>query len=508
MNKEFDLPKLSAKATALPVLFLGLMASLQTADPIIANLTLVKATQALSFSPATQAIAASMSTLALAATVVPSGVIADKIGRRKLIVLALLLTSIGEVITALAPTSAVFLLGRAIVGVGLGAVFAGSFGFVREVVTAKTLPAALGIFAAMCMAPLFIFMPLGSALAGVSWRFAFLLIPIVALVSVGLCFKILPSLPPLPPVKREYWGLAALSVGVVGTLIGISSLAKSLTSPNTLMPLAIGIIGLAIFAIVEGRAANPVFPIGLFKSPLFLVGALGGFAWNAASAVGQLLSSNLWQYVSEFTPLVASLRQMAVIFVSIVASVLAGRVIGKGRSPVGVLIGGGILTSVGLVLTGLMAGSPSGLIFLLAFAVAFFGIGVMTVPQGQMFVQEAPQEFYGPVTSSRTCVGQLAYAIGLAGGTAIASSITVSLLISDTGLNESQASDEMGQFLKRSATSAVDIKEYYTSGFSIAMYAFGGLVGLCTVIIFILGRKASARSDAHHAAANATPEPV
>ena len=90
----------------------------------------------------------------------------------------------------------------------------------------------------------------------------------------------------------------------------------------------------------------------IFKSPLFLVGALGGFAWNAASAVGALLSSNLW-YVDGFTPLQASIRQLPIILFSIIASVLAGRVIGKGRSSVGVLVAGGASSpTAGLIITG------------------------------------------------------------------------------------------------------------------------------------------------------------
>ena len=489
----------SDKAASLPVIFLGILGAIQMSDPMVANLALVKATKALSFSPSMQALAASISTLALAATVVPSGVVADKIGRRKMLVIALLLAALGDVIAAIAPAAPVFLLGRAITGVGLGAVFACSFGIVRSVTTDRAFPPALGIFAAMCSVPLFIFMPLGSALAGVSWRAAFLMIPVVAVIGALLCFKILPNLPPVASAKKEYWGLVALGVGVVALLIGVSSLAKSLTSPNTLVPLAVGVLAMVAFIQIEKRAKNPTYPLSLFKSPLFLVGALGGFAWNAASAVGQLLSSNLWQYVDGFTPFKASIYQMPIMVFSIVASVLAGRVIGKGRSAVGVLVVGGVLTAVGLVAAGLTASQSQSLIFLAAFCVAFFGCGVMTVPQSQMFVQESPPEFYGPVTSSRTCVGQLAYAIGLAGGAAIASSITASRLISDAGLSTEAASEEVGKFITGGKTSVADITSYYTAGFSMAMYAFAVLVGLCTVVILILGRKASARSKEHGA---------
>ncbi|MDQ1249162.1 MAG: hypothetical protein QG597_3536, partial [Actinomycetota bacterium] len=384
MSQTVDGHKISDKGTSLPVIFLGILASIQVADPVVASLALVKATKALNFSPSMQAIAASISTLALAATVVPTGVLADKIGRRKVLILSLLLTAVGDGIAAAAPNSYVFLVGRAIAGIGLGGVFACSFGFIRSMVTDKALAPALGIFAAMAALPLFVIMPLGSALAGVNWRLAFVLIVVLALIGAALCFPLLPDLAPVAEgVKKQYWGLTALGVGIVGLLIGLSGAAKSLTAPSTLLPLAIGILGLGLFALIESKVAVPTYPVSLFKSPLFLVGAIGGFAWNAVSAVATLMSSNLWQYVDGFTPLQASIRQLAGIVATIIASVIAGRVMGKGKSSVGVLVVGGFITMVGLALTGVFAGDSSGLLFLAMLSLAFFGCGVMTVPRSE-----------------------------------------------------------------------------------------------------------------------------
>ena len=492
----------STSARSLPVLFLGFVGSIQLGDPVIASLALVRATQALAFSPTTQALAAAISTLALAATVVPAGVVADKLGRRRLLILALLLTAVGDVITAVAPVPWVYLVGRALAGIGLGAVFAGSFAFVRDVVTPRVLPAALGVYAAMCLVPLFVYMPLGAALAGTNWRLAFLLIPVVATVAAGLCRLILPMLPPVVVAQsRQFWGLAVLGVAIVSLLIGVSSVANSLTAPSTWIPLTVGVLALGGFGLIEARAEFPSFPVGLVKSPLFLVGAIGGFAWNAATATGQLLSSNLWQYVDGYTPLAASLRQLPMMAFSIMASLYAGHVIGRGRSAVVVLAIGGVVTTVGLAVTGLLAPGSDGVWFLLALCVVFFGSGVMTVPQSQMFIQEAPAEFYGPVTSSRVSVGQFAYAVGLAGGAAIASSVTTARLAADTGQPPSAAAAQVADFIAGDQGAAGVVSQYYVSGFTAAMVAFAGVVALCTLVITLLGRRATA-----HAMATATAQ--
>jgi MFS family permease len=63
------------------VLLLGIIGAIQVADPIISSMALAKASDQLNFDSSTQALAAGISTLALAATVIPGGLLADRIGR-------------------------------------------------------------------------------------------------------------------------------------------------------------------------------------------------------------------------------------------------------------------------------------------------------------------------------------------------------------------------------------------------------------------------------------------
>lgn len=73
------------------------------------------------------ALAASISTLALAASVISTGLLADRLGRRKVLMAALIVSAAGDLIVAAAPISGVYLLGRVVAGIGLGAVYGASF---------------------------------------------------------------------------------------------------------------------------------------------------------------------------------------------------------------------------------------------------------------------------------------------------------------------------------------------------------------------------------------------
>lgn len=488
-------------AWSAAVLLLGVLGAIQTADPVVAALGLVRATEALGLSADGQALAASISTLALAATVVPAGVVADAVGRRRTVVLALLLAAAGDVLAAAAWGPLPFLAGRALAGVGLGAVFGGAFALVRDVVRPGLLPAALGVFAAMSWAPLFVLMPLGAALADSSWRAAFLVIPVAALASAALVPRLLPVVPALPAARREYWGLLALAVGIVGLLVALAGTATGLSVRGVLLPAAVGLVALALFAVVESRAAHPVFPMALFGNRRFLVGAIGGFVWNAAMAVVQLLSSNLWQYVTGLSALAASLRQLPIIAFAMVASTLTGRWIGRGADAVRVLVAGSAVTALGLLLAGFLAPGAAGVGFLVALCLVMFGCGVVAVPQGQLFVEEAPPQFYGPVTSSRTAVGQLSYAIGLAGGAALASAVATVRLVTtalpppDPSLptpslpsGSGAAEHLVGRFLAGEAVPPA-VGEAYAEGVAVALLVFSALVAVCTVAVLLLMRR-------------------
>ena len=86
---------MKTKSAVLPLIYLGLLASIQGADPNIASTALLSAGKDLQFGGLT-ALAASVSTLALAATVISTGMLADRLGRKKIIIAAMLLAVIGD----------------------------------------------------------------------------------------------------------------------------------------------------------------------------------------------------------------------------------------------------------------------------------------------------------------------------------------------------------------------------------------------------------------------------
>lgn len=226
--------KSSPQALAVP--FLGVLASLQLIDPTVANTALVKAGEALNMHGATLALAASISTLAQAATVLLMGFLGDRLGRRKVLMASLVLSIAGDGIALAAPSAGLFLVGRALVGIGVGAVLALTFASVRFVSKPEELGKALGVWNLLIIAGFIGGSLVGGVLADSSWRLALGLVPLIALLCLPLVPVLLPAMPANRELRADWPGLISIAAAMVLFLSGVSHAVSGFTSPQFLIP--------------------------------------------------------------------------------------------------------------------------------------------------------------------------------------------------------------------------------------------------------------------------------
>jgi predicted MFS family arabinose efflux permease len=140
-----------------------------------------------------------------------------------------------------------------------------------------------------------------------------------------------------------------------------------------------------------------------------------------------------------------------------------------------------------------------------------FGLAFVSVPQSALFVAEAPKSSFGPVTSFRTTVGQLGYAMGFAVSAALVnafgqrnllgrleeSGVQASHLgkaLDDVRLFMQSGNDPSGELAKKAVD---DLGPAYAAGFNWAVGLSGiavGLLGVITVLLLIIGLRQS-KSD-------------
>jgi MFS family permease len=496
-------PSESTPASRWAIPLLGAMAAIQGADPNIASTALVGMSRGLHMAGGLLALAASISTLALSASVISTGLLADRLGRRRVLMAALALAALGDVIAGLAPVPVVFLLGRVLAGVGLGAVFGASFAYIRVVTPPGRIAGAIGVFAAVCGTVTLALTFLGGTLSSIDWRLAFGVIPAATALCIIAVRLVLPAQPPVAGGPADVPGQVLLALGVVGVLYGLSHSATGLTDFLTLAPLVGGLVLLALFFLRESTNPNRFFPVGLFKSPIFMAAICAGFVYNFGTAVGFLQLTNLWQFINGLTTLEVSLWQLPFLVSGIVAALVFGRLMTKGMSNgVAVMVGSASAT-VGFALLAIGHTSTSLAGFLPGCILVGAGLIITSLPYGGLIMKQAPAKYFGPVTSSRTTIGQFFYAAGLALSTVVVDRITIGGVVGSLNTagvpptQTGQALDAVTAFASAGTQPSASLGQQaladagtsYGTGFATVMIIAAALSLLVGTIGFLLLRR-------------------
>lgn len=323
--------------------------------------------------------------------------LSDRLGRRRVYVLDVLLFGLGSVVVALAPSFTVLLIGRALQATGAGGIFPVASAVIGDTFPADKRGRALGIIGAVFGLAFVIGPILGGLLLNFGWRWLFLVNVPVALVLAVVAQRLVPA--DRPDVQRPFdWigvvtlgaGLAALALGVGG--IGGSGFLASIAQPSVWPLLLASIVLLALFWQVEQRAPDPVVPPRLFASrqvrlvAMFAVGA--GMSEAAMVFLPSLAVASLG--VGESA---ASFMLLPLVVALGVGSPMVGRMLDRvGSKPV--VISGILCTALGLLLFDLLAGTFAG--FVIASVFTGFGLSALLgAPLRYILLNEAKESDRG-----------------------------------------------------------------------------------------------------------------
>ncbi|WP_081829607.1 MFS transporter [Paraoerskovia marina] len=402
------------KGTTAAMVALTAASCLQVVDPTANNISVVGASSELGMDAAQRAFAASIGTLALAAAILTTGALGDRLGRRKVMLAGLLVAGAGGVITAFAPTTGVFMLGRAVTGIGIAAAFGLSFALIRAVAP-DAIPKSVAFWLAGQTAAALVLGVLVGWVAGFGWRFGYLVLPAVAVIAFLMCMRGLPEAKADKVGPFDYVGLSSVAIALVGIIYGLSNAGNAGWGSSTvIIPVLIGLVAMAIFIWWEARVEFPAFPVKLFKDPELAGSVATGFSFNMWQAVVMIQLSMLWQYVYQYQPLQVSLGQLPMNLAMVVGATVAGRLLAR-KLPVIILLSAGHLMLIGtLVMFGFSTTTTPYIFFAIPMIVGGFARMLNETTMGQYFVGKPPAALTGSMASSKTAIGQTSFALGTA----------------------------------------------------------------------------------------------
>ena len=223
-------------------------------------------------------------TLALAGFMIPAGVLADRLGRRRMLLAALVVFGASSLVASQMTTPNGLILMRAVMGIAGAFIMPISLAVLPTIFSERERPRAIAIGGA----GMFLGLPLGPLVAGwllthYDWGSIFLINgPIVMLSLIGVWLFIPESRDSNAP-RLDIVGAALAVGGVTSVVYGIiEQPALGWTDSTVLASLLTGGILVGGFCLWEVRVRSPLVDLRLFLNPRFswavVAGMVMGFA--------------------------------------------------------------------------------------------------------------------------------------------------------------------------------------------------------------------------------------
>jgi MFS transporter, DHA2 family, multidrug resistance protein len=213
-------------------------------------------------------------TLVFAAALVPGGMLGDRYGRKRMLIVSLVLFGAASVACALAPSANAFIAARALLGLGGAILFPMVLGLLPVLFDESERPRAIAAVTTAAM----LGYPIGPLLGGwmltrFDWTWVFLInLPVVALALAAAIF-LLPETRSSVRRRVDFGGIVLSVAGLALLTYGVINAGdRGWTDGAALMEMVGGTIVLGAFVLWERHVATPLVDPGLFRSSAFTWG--------------------------------------------------------------------------------------------------------------------------------------------------------------------------------------------------------------------------------------------
>jgi EmrB/QacA subfamily drug resistance transporter len=353
------------------------------------------------------------------------GIIGDKYGRKKVLIIGLSLFGIASAACAFAATPGMLIAFRALMGVGGAAVLPITLAIITVVFPPHERGKAIGAWAGAVGAAVALGPVLGgillehpewsSWLTGNDWGSVFLInVPIVA---VGLFFiwRVVPETRNPHPRKLDIQGLVISATGLVLLVYGIieASSTRDWLAPSVIFPMAAGVLLIAFFLWTEARSDHASFDVSLFRNRGYAVSLTAvSLAFFAMSGITFSLPFYL-QILRGYSTLQAGLCFLPFAIGQLIAAPRSAAMV-KRFGYRTVMTGGLAFVAVAMLLLARVPIDAPLWAVLLVFFIFGFGMGNVIAPGSTVLQNVLPLARAGAGSAVQNTVRQVAGALGVA----------------------------------------------------------------------------------------------
>lgn len=355
--------------------------------------------------------------LPLAAFMVLGGRLGDLFGMRRMFLLGTVIFLGATLMAGLAQNMAWMLGARATQGMGAALMMPTGIAIVSAVFPASRRGTGLGVLAGGSAAFAAAGPILGGALTTIDWRMVFMInVPLAAL-AIAMTLRAVPDERPTAPGSLrglDFPGVIVLALSAAGILFGLSQVQQvGLDEVIAWAPLAGGLAGLVLFAVIELRTKDPLLDLRLFRRLNFLASNLSQMiAGMIELGLGFLMPFFLLLVIG-LEPALAGLALLPATIPVVLAGPLAGRFYDRygGRIPMSVgfaiLAGSGVALAIGADEQTVLALAPG-------LALQGLGLGIVLTVNDPVGINAVERKDAGTAAGMINTSEQLGGALGIA----------------------------------------------------------------------------------------------
>lgn len=363
--------------------------------------------------------------LAFASLLFTWGVIGDRIGRKRVLIIGLVVFGLASAACAFAGNSLTLIILRAIMGVGGAAVMPTTLAIITVVFPPHERGKAIGAWAGAVGAAVALGPVLGgillqhptwsSWLTGNDWGSVFLINVPIVIIGIIAIIRIVPETRNPHPRRLDIPGLVISAAGLILLVFGIieASSTRDWLAPTVIWPMIAGVVLIAFFLWTEARSDHASFDVSLFRNRGYAVSLTAvSLSFFALSGITFTLPFYL-QILRGYDTLTAGLCFLPFAIGQIIAAPRSAAMVKR--------FGYRLVMTVGLVLVGvallmlarLEIDTPLWLI-LVVFFVFGFGMGNVIAPGSTVLQNVLPLARAGAGSAVQNTVRQVAGALGVA----------------------------------------------------------------------------------------------
>src|SRR4051812_5872280 len=355
-------------------------------------------------------------TVVMASLLLFSGSMADRLGRKRILIIGLSVFSIASLLCSLAPTVELLVIFRVLQGVGASMLNPVAMSIITNTFTdPRERAQAVGVWGAvfgisMALGPIVG----GTLVSSLGWRWIFLINIPLGLAAIALTLRFIPESKAPRPRRFDPVGQALVIVLLASLTFGIiEGPERGWASAPIVAALSASAAALLALLLYEPHRRDPLIDLRFFRSIPF--SSAIAISVTAFAAFGGFLFLNTLylQEVRDLSPVDAGLATVPLALMIVLVSPISGRIVGRRGPRLPLLVSGVCLVTACAMLAGIGPATPFPQL-VAAYVIFGIGFGFVNAPITNAAVSGMPRAQAGVAAAIATTSRQFGQTLGVA----------------------------------------------------------------------------------------------